>query len=171
MRALPDEPNVHLRETGDGAREVVLAFPYDGNLVAAVRTLPGRRFDWDRREWSAPADDWVAVRLGEILRLYPDLTTTSEVDEWLASSELRWVGHVRTARHDGRGWWALDTLAGTPPPALQEGAVEHEGRLLVPLTRGRRGSAPRAPRPAASASARAAASTPSSTARSRPRPG
>ena len=135
MRALPDEPHVHLRETDEDAREVVLAFPYDGNLVAAVRTLPGRRFDWDRREWSAPADDWVAVRLNEILRLYPDLSTTAEVADWLAASELRWVGHVRTARHDGRGWWALDTLAGTPPPALREGALEHEGRLLVPLTR------------------------------------
>ena len=82
MRAPPDEPNVHLRKTDEAAREVVLAFPYDGNLVAAVRTLPGRRFDWDRREWSAPADDWVAVRLGEILRLYPDLSTTTEVADW-----------------------------------------------------------------------------------------
>jgi|SRR5579884_1036055 len=136
MRPVPAPPNVELRAGEDG-RAVVLAFPYDAHLVAAVRTLPGRSFDWDAREWSAPADDWVAVRLREILRLYPHLTTTPEVDEWLAAARLRWVGHIRTARHAGRGWWALDTLAGTLPEALLDVAqpIEHEGRLLVPLTR------------------------------------
>jgi superfamily II DNA or RNA helicase len=134
VRAVPDEPNVTLRETPDGELEVVLAFPYDGHLVAAVRTLPGRRFDWDVREWSAPADDWVAARLAEILRLYPDLSRSSEFDAWLDAAEKRWVGYVRTARHDGRGWWALDTLAGTIPPALRDGGVERDGRFLVPLT-------------------------------------
>jgi superfamily II DNA or RNA helicase len=135
MRALPDQPNVQLRSTEDGGHTVILAFPYDGHLVAAVRTLPGRTFDWDTREWSAPADDWVAVRLREILRLYPELSTTAEVDEWLATAAFRWVGHVRTARFDGRGWWALDTLYGTLPPSVAAaGAIEHEGRTLLPLT-------------------------------------
>lgn len=135
MRAVPDEPNVALRPTADGeGQEVVLAFPYDGHLVAAVRTLPGRRFDWDRREWSAPADGWVAAKLAEILRHRPELRRTEEFDDWLAAAERRWVGHVRTARHDGRGWFALDTLAGVPPDALREGAIELDGRWLVPLT-------------------------------------
>jgi len=137
VRALPDEPNVALRATSDGdGQEVVLAFPYDGHLVAAVRTLPGRRFDWDRREWSAPADGWVAAKLAEILRFRPELTRTREFDEWLAATEQHWIGHVRTARHDGRGWFALDTLAGRPSEALREGAIELEGRWLVPLTQG-----------------------------------
>src|ERR1700729_2078787 len=114
MRAVPDEPNVALRPAADG-QEVVLPFPYDGHLVAAVRTLPGRRFDWDLREWSAPADGWVAAKLTEILRFRPELTRSPEFDEWLANAEQYWVGHVRTARYDGRGWFALDTLAGTPP--------------------------------------------------------
>ncbi len=135
MRLLPEEPNVQLRERAAGEREVVLAFPYDGHLVAAVRTLPGRMFDWDRREWSAPADDWVALKLREILRHYPELTTSAELDEWLRGADDRWVGNVRTARHDGRGWWALHTLLGRAPAALTAaGAVEHEGRTLVPLT-------------------------------------
>jgi SWI/SNF-related matrix-associated actin-dependent regulator of chromatin subfamily A-like protein 1 len=134
VRAVPDEPNVTIRPHPDGGEEVVLAFPYDGHLVAAVRTLPGRRFDWDSREWSAPADDWVAARLAEILRIYPDLTRSQEFDAWLDAAEKRWVGYVRTTRHDGRGWWALDTLAGTLPPVLAEAVTAPEGRLLVPLT-------------------------------------
>ena len=135
LRALPTEPNVKLRPTEDGdGQEVVLAFPYDGHLVAAVRTLPGRRFDWDRREWSAPADGWVAAKLAEILRLRPELTRTPEFDEWLAATERRWVGHVRTVRYDGRGWFALDTLAGAPPEALHADALEQETRWLVPMT-------------------------------------
>ncbi len=135
MRAVPDEPNVTLRPTGDGeGQQVVLAFPYDAHLVAAVRTLPGRRFDWDRREWSAPADGWVAAKLVEILNARPELRRTEEFDEWLTAIERRWVGHVRTARYDGHGWFALDTLAGTPPEELREGALELDGRWLVPLT-------------------------------------
>jgi len=135
VRAVPDEPNVALRPTHDGeGQEVVMAFPYDGHLVAAVRTLPGRRFDWDRKEWSAPADGWVAAKLAEILKHRPELRRTEEFDEWLAAAEHRWVGHVRTARYDGRGWFALDTLAGMPPEALREGALELDGRWLVPLT-------------------------------------
>ncbi len=124
-----------LRPTGEGdAQEVVLAFPYDGHLVAAVRTLPGRRFDWDRREWSAPADGWVAAKLSAILAARPELRRSAEFDAWLAATERRWVGHVRTARYDGRGWFALDTLAGEPPQALREGAVKLGGRWLVPLS-------------------------------------
>src|SRR6201996_9345058 len=103
MQAVPEEPNVALRPAADGGQEVVLAFPYDGHLVAAVRTLPGRRFDWDSREWSAPADDWVAIKLREILPRYPELTTSPQFDAWLKAAAERWVGHVRTTRYDGRG--------------------------------------------------------------------
>lgn len=136
MRLAPEEANVQLREDAEGHRAVVLAFPYDGHLVAAVRTLPGRSFDWDRREWSAPADDWVALKLREILDHYPELSTTAEVDEWLRGAAQRWVGHVRTTRYDGRGWWSLHTLFGKPPEALlATGAITDGERTLVPLTR------------------------------------
>jgi hypothetical protein len=136
MRLVPDEPNVQLREDPNGNQAVVLAFPYDGHLVAAVRTLPGRTFDWDSREWSAPADDWVAIKLREILPHYPELTTSPQFDAWLKGAADRWVGYVRTARYDGRGWWALHTLFGKPPQALlATGAVEDEDRTLIPLTR------------------------------------
>lgn len=138
LHALADEPNVQLRETPHGGQEIVLSFPYDGHLVAAVRTLPDRRFDWNAREWIAPANDWVAARLGEIFKAYPELTRSDEFDWWFAATERRWVGHVRTTRYDGRGWWALDTLAGDPPSALLKDAIDLGGtpnRWLVPLTR------------------------------------
>ncbi|HWD86465.1 MAG TPA: hypothetical protein VG321_11975, partial [Solirubrobacteraceae bacterium] len=136
MRLAPEEANVQLREDAEGNRAVVLAFPYDGQLVAAVRTLPGRSFDWDRREWSAPADDWVAMKLRQILEHYPELTTSSEVDEWLKGAVNRWVGYVRTTRYAGRGWWSLHTLFGKPPEGLlATGAVQDEERTLVPLSK------------------------------------
>jgi len=135
MRMVPDGFNVQLRPGPDDAQPiVVLRFPYDGRLVAAVRSLPGRRFDWDAREWTAPANDWVAVKLRQMLAVFPELTSTAEVNEWLAEASNRWIGTVRTTAYDGRGWWALDTLAGTVPLSLQPGSIEYDGRTLVAMT-------------------------------------
>ena len=49
MELVPDTPNVELQLRRDGHRVVVLSFPYDVNLVAAVRAIPGRQFDWDTK--------------------------------------------------------------------------------------------------------------------------
>jgi superfamily II DNA or RNA helicase len=128
-------PNIELRVGPDGGRSVVLAFAYDARIVARVRMIPNRRFDWDRREWSAPATDWSGAAVADLLERFPELTTSAEVDEWLGGLSHRWIGHVRTTRHDGRGWWVLETVAGRVPEALLEEAVEYAGRTLVPLTR------------------------------------
>ena len=150
MRAVPDEPNVALRPTRDGeGQEVVLSFPTTPTWSPPCARCRDGSFDWDLREWSAPADGWVAAKLAEILRFRPELSRTPEFDEWLADAEQYWVGHVRTARYDGRGWFALDTLAGTPPEALREGAIELEGRWLAPLTARGGGRSDGAARPAA----------------------
>ncbi len=113
----------------------MLSFPYDPNRVAFVRTIPLRRFDWDTREWSAPAGDWAGMKVAEMLERYPELTAAEDVTEWLAAIRRRWIGHVRTVRHDRRGWFVLETLAGPVPEELQPVLVEHDGRLLAPLTR------------------------------------
>jgi SWI/SNF-related matrix-associated actin-dependent regulator of chromatin subfamily A-like protein 1 len=134
MQLAPDRPNVELRRDADDRPIVVLAFPYDPHIVAVVRGIPQRRFDWDRREWWAPVDDWAGVHVADVLARFPELTTSPEVDAWLAGIERRWVGRVTAIRHDGRGWWALDTRAGTVPAALLDGAVEHDGAVLAPLT-------------------------------------
>jgi SWI/SNF-related matrix-associated actin-dependent regulator of chromatin subfamily A-like protein 1 len=135
MRLAEDRPNVELRRDGDGSPIVVLAFPYDPHVVAVVRRIPGRRFDWERREWWAPLDDWAGVRVAEVVDRFPELTTSAEVDAWLAAIERRWVGRISTTRHDGRGWWVLHTHAGRVPEPLLAGAQERDdGTLLVPLT-------------------------------------
>jgi SWI/SNF-related matrix-associated actin-dependent regulator of chromatin subfamily A-like protein 1 len=133
MEPVPDRPNVELRER-QGERFVVLAFPYDRELVELVRTIPYRRFDWDTREWSAPAGDWAGMKVAELLERYPELTADDATLAWLSVVQRRWIGYVRTTRHDGRGWWVLETLAGPVPEPLRVNSVEHEGRLLAPLT-------------------------------------
>lgn len=134
MQLVPDRPNVELRDR-EGERFVVLAFPYQRELVELVRTIPHRRFDWDTREWSAPAEDWAGMKVAEALERYPELTADESVVQWLERVQQRWIGYVRTTRHDGRGWWVLDTLAGPVPEALRSGAVERDGKLLAPLTK------------------------------------
>src|SRR6478735_3000705 len=114
MELVEERPNVELRRGPDGRSIVVLSFPYDPQIVASVRSIPQRRFDWDTREWWAPVDDWAGVHVAEVLDRFPELTTTDEVDRWLDGIERRWVGRVSTA--------------------LREGAIEVDGRLLAPLT-------------------------------------
>ncbi|MGA2009704.1 MAG: DEAD/DEAH box helicase [Solirubrobacteraceae bacterium] len=133
MKQVPDRPHVELRGDPD-ERTVVLSFPYDRSLVELVRTIPHRRFDWDSREWSAPASDWAAMKVTEALERYPELQPSVEVARWLAAVKQRWIGSVTTVRHDGRGWWVLRTLAGPIPEVLAAQAIEDAGRLLVPLT-------------------------------------
>ena len=134
MKLVPDRAHVELRPDRDGGHTVVLSFPYDRALVELCRSIPHRRFDWDRREWSAPATDWAAMKVTEALERFPELTPSPEVRDWLASVKQRWIGSVSTVRYDGRGWLVLRTLAGPVPEPLTDGAVEHDGRLLVPLT-------------------------------------
>src|SRR3954453_21306698 len=133
MELVEERPNVELRRDADGSPIVVLAFPYDPHVVALVRRIPGRRFDWDRREWYAPVDDWAGVHVADVVDRFPELTTSTEVDVWLRAVERRWVGRIATARHDGRGWFALTTRAGVVPGGLREGSTDSEdGTLLVP---------------------------------------
>jgi SWI/SNF-related matrix-associated actin-dependent regulator of chromatin subfamily A-like protein 1 len=136
MQLAEERPNVELRRDPGGGSIVVLQFPYDPHVVALVRRIPGRRFDWDRREWYAPVDDWAGVHVADVVDRFPELTTSAEVDLWLRAVERRWIGRITTARHDGRGWFVLHTRAGAVPEALLDGAAaQDDGTVLVPLTR------------------------------------
>jgi superfamily II DNA or RNA helicase len=128
------EPNVRLRTDHEGREIVVLSFPYDVRIVEAARRIPGRRFDWDTREWWALADDWVGAHVADIVARFPELEPSDEAAAWLRSVGDRWIGSVSTARHDGRGWFALRSRAGEIPEPLRDGALEREHDTLVPLT-------------------------------------
>jgi len=134
VQSVPEVPNVVLRRTTDHGEIVVLSFPYDVHIVGAVRGIPQRRFDWDRKEWWAPVDDWCAVHVADVLDRFPDLAPSAEVVTWLEGVDRRWVGSVSVTRHDGRGWWVMRTRAGKLPQDLAELAIEHDGRMLVPMT-------------------------------------
>jgi hypothetical protein len=135
MELAPNQPNVALRPGPEGQDIVVLAFPYDPHIVAVVRGIPNRRFDWESREWWAPADDWAGVHVAEVLERFPELTPSGDVVQWLAGIERRWVARVGTTRHDGRGWWEVRTVAGTLPEALARDAVQRGDATLVPFSR------------------------------------
>ncbi len=126
--------NVSLRDDPDRGHIVVLAFPYDTGLVEAVRKVPGRRFDWDAREWWAPVSDWCGAHIRELLERYPDLEPSDEVGAWLSEVSRRWIGNVSALPHDGRGWFACRTRAGTLPPELAALVVQVGELSLLPLT-------------------------------------
>ena len=73
----------------------MLAFPYDARSWSSCATIPHRRFDWDTREWSAPAEDWTGIegRRGARALSRADRRATRCV-AWLAGVERRWVGYV-----------------------------------------------------------------------------
>src|SRR4051794_41793793 len=98
MQLAEERPNVELRRDPGGGSLVVLSFPYDPQVVALVRRIPGRRFDWDRREGYAPVDDWAGVHVADVVDRFPELTTSTEVDLCLGAVERRWGGSLTTAR-------------------------------------------------------------------------
>ena len=132
MELVEGQPNIALR-TGPMGAEVVLAFPYDSSIVEAARRIPGRRFDWDSREWSAPVDDWAAIHVADIIERFPELESSAEVDAWLSGVQQRWIGAISTGVRGGRGFFVLRTRAGTLPEELAAEAEEHDGRHWLPM--------------------------------------
>lgn len=130
----PDRPNVTIRRGPDGAPIVVLGFPYDPHIVGHVRRIPQRRFDWDTREWWAPVNVWTGLAVRDLIALFPQLTTSTEVGIWLRGIEDRWIARVTTARRRGDGRFAVQTRAGEMPEALRA-VGEQDGELvLLPMT-------------------------------------
>src|ERR671938_535913 len=133
MRLADPVHNVELRRNEHGHDAVVFAFPYRADIVDAVRAIPGRRFDWQAKEWWAPRADATAAYVQGVLERFPELDVAPVVSEWLARAVKGWGGRVRAApRRDGRGWFVLDGIAGELPEELP--AEERGGRLWLPFT-------------------------------------
>ena len=105
MRAADPVHNVELRRNSQGHDSVVFAFPYRADIVDSVRAIPGRRFDWEAKEWWAPRADAVAPFVKGVLERHPTLSVAPDVDG------------VALARGDGldrpRDARASSTAAGT----------------------------------------------------------
>jgi hypothetical protein len=135
MKVVEPAHNVELRRDRYGHDSVVFSFPYRADVVDAVRAIPGRRFDWEAKEWWAPRADATAPYVQGVLERHPWLTTSPEVETWLARAVTGWVGRVSAGRRDGRGWFVLETVAGQLPDDLADEAEEAGGRLWLPFTR------------------------------------
>jgi SWI/SNF-related matrix-associated actin-dependent regulator 1 of chromatin subfamily A len=133
MRLAEPRHNVELRERPGHGTEVVLAFPYDAEVVDAVRGIPGRRFDWDAREWIAPADDWSGAHVADVVRRFPELTVAEEAARWLGEISGRWIGTVTTGKQRGRGFFVCQTRAGALPDALAERATAVGAHQWLPM--------------------------------------
>jgi SWI/SNF-related matrix-associated actin-dependent regulator 1 of chromatin subfamily A len=135
MRAVDPGHNVELRVNAHGHDSVVFAFPYRADIVDAVRAIPGRRFDWEAKEWWAPRADAVAPFVKGVLERHPSLTVHPDVDAWLARAVTGWIGRVTAGKLHGDGFFVLDTIAGELEDPLAPLAEQHGGRLWLPFTK------------------------------------
>ena len=134
MRLVEPAHNVELRTDHHGHEHVVFAFPYRADMVDAVRAIPGRRFDWDAKEWWAPQADSTAPYVKGVIERYPSLLVAADVSAWLAETTTGWVGRVSAARLSGRGAFVLETISGELPDELAAVAEERGGRLWLPFS-------------------------------------
>jgi superfamily II DNA or RNA helicase len=131
----PSGGEVWLRADDPRAPELVFSFPFDEELNAAVKQLPGRWFDWRRRNWRVPAEPRAARPVAELLAQFSALEPTAGVRSWLTDAD-RWRALVSVTAHEGSGAFLLRTLAGEDPEQLPAGEAIGDDRLLVDFTAG-----------------------------------
>ena len=128
----PESPTVRLGPDRRGGQALIFRFAFDELLNAAVKRLPGRRFDWDTREWIVPAREEYSEEFAELLAVFPRIEVDPEVSAWLSDAGWRAVASVYDTGHGPL--LAVRSLAGIPPAWLEEaGHDEGDGRLAVPL--------------------------------------
>ena len=151
MREADPVHNVELRVDRYGHESVVFAFPYRREVVDAVRAIPGRRFDWEAKEWWALQADQTAPYVKGVIERHPWLKVAPDVERWLAHATVGWVGRVGAGKRLGAGRFVLETISGELPDELARSPRARAGGC------GCR-SPPRSPRRSASSRARASTS-------------
>ena len=112
----------------------MFAFPVHDELNDAVRRLPGRWFDWQRKHWRVPADPLLAKDVAELLARFPELTPDPTVLAWMSDSD-RWRALVSVTARDGHGVFVVRTLSGDAPDDLPgETPESFPDRRVVPFT-------------------------------------
>src|SRR3954470_4262476 len=134
MKVVDPVPHVTLRQDRYGHEHVVFAFPYRPDVVDAVRAIPGRRFDWEAREWWVPKAEATAPYVKGVLERHEWLEASEDVEAWLAKAVRGWVGKVSAGRVDGQGVFLLERIAGELPEALSEQALEAGSRRALPFS-------------------------------------
>ena len=127
--------NVELRLNHHGQESVVFAFPYRADIVDAVRSIPGRRFNWEVKEWWAPRADATAPYVKGVLERFPALSVSPDVEAWLARAVKGWVGRVTAGKRSGSGYFVLDVISGELPEPLAELAETAGGRAWLPFSK------------------------------------
>src|ERR1044072_8784287 len=120
MRAPDPVHNVELRLNQHGQESVVFAFPYRADIVDAVRSIPGRRFDWEAKEGWAPRADATAPYVKGVLEQHASLSVSPEVEAWLAKAVRGWVGRVTAGKRAGAGHFVMEKISGELPEVLGE---------------------------------------------------
>src|SRR3954451_25380742 len=108
---LESPPRVRFETDRRGGPALVFRFAFDELLNAAVKRLPGRRFDWETREWIVPARPEVAEEFAELLTVFPRIEVEPAVSAWLSDAGWHWLASVRAL---GYG----PTLVVTPIPGI-----------------------------------------------------
>ena len=96
--------------------------------------IPGRRFDWEAKEWWALQADQTAPYVKGVIERHPWLKVAPDVERWLAQATIGWVGRVTAGKRLGAGRFVLETIAGELPDELAPLAESAGGRLWLPFT-------------------------------------
>ncbi len=125
---------VWLRTDDPRGSELVFAFPIDTELNDAVKRLPGRWFDWQRKHWRVPARPLLAKAVAELLARFPELAPDPDVLAWMSDSD-RWRALVSVTARDAQGVFVVRTLSGDAPEDLPGDPVEGApDRYVVPFS-------------------------------------